>query len=459
MGGSMTAPPRLGWTTAAASFGFALVQLDVTVVNVALPAMSEALKSSITGLQWVVDAYALAFAALLLTAGFLGDRFGARKIYLAGLALFAIASLGCGLAPAAPVLIAARCIQGLAAAAMLPCSLTLINHAAPDPSQGANAVGWWTAAGSIAIALGPIAGGLLLGIASWRSIFLVNLPVCAVGALLTWRVPETKRKSDEDHRELDLSGQVLAAIALAAITGAVIEAKPLGFGLPLMGLAVTGLAATLLFARNEARSRTPMLPLGLFSDRKFSTAIVFGIVVNLTLYGAIFVFSLYLQRVLNYSAVTTGLAYLPLTATLFFANILSGRSVAQAGPRMPMTVGATIDAVGFLALLLAGERSSYWLLLPAFVLIPAGMGFGVPAMTTVVLSSVEKSKSGIASAVLNAARQAGGAIGVALFGALAGEGREHVVAALHRSGLIAAALLVSAAILAALMITKSRPPL
>jgi DHA2 family methylenomycin A resistance protein-like MFS transporter len=438
---------RFWWTTLAASFGFALVQLDVTIVNVALPAIAKALDSDIAGLQWVVDAYALAFAALLLTAGFLGDRFGARKIYLLGFALFAAASLACGVAPNAWTLIVARTLQGVGAAAILPCSLILINHSARDDRLRATAIGWWTAAGSVAIAVGPIASGLLLGIASWRSIFLINLPVCLAGALLTWHVPETKRDNATAQR-LDLPGQAFAIIALAGITGAVIEAKPLGVGPVVLGIGLAGIAAALAFVVTEARSDAPMLPLTLFHNRGFSAATVYGIIVNLTLYGVIFVLSLYLQRVLGYSPVATGLAYLPLTAVLFVANLVSGKWVGKIGSRLPMILGVVIAAAGFGTLLLAQNDSPYWLLLPAFILIPAGVGLGVPAMTTSVLASVEKKRSGIASAVLNAARQAGGAIGVALFGTLAGDANDHVVAGLHTASLIAAGLLLSAGLLA-----------
>jgi DHA2 family methylenomycin A resistance protein-like MFS transporter len=438
----------VGWTVAAAGFGFALVQLDVTIVNVALPDIAKALGTDVAGLQWVIDAYALTFAAFLLTAGFLGDRLGARKIYLIGFGIFAVASLACGLAANALVLIAARVIQGLGAAAMLPCSLALINHATGhDKALRAKAVGWWTAAGSIAIAAGPIIGGLLIGAASWRSIFLVNMPVVVAGALLTFRVEETAVKTGSNS--FDLPGQILGVVALAAITGAVIEAKPLGFASPtVLGLAIAGLIAAIVFIRVEAKSPSPMLPLSLFRNASFSWAVVYGVVVNLTYYGIVFVLSLYLQRVLGYSAIRAGVAYLPLTATFFAANIVSGWWVGKWGSRGPMIVGALIDAIGFALLLLLVANSSYWLMLPAFALMPTGMGLGVPAMTTAVLASVESEVSGIASGVLNAARQAGGAIGVALFGSFAGDGAEHVVSGLHMSALTSIAMLGAAAVIA-----------
>jgi DHA2 family methylenomycin A resistance protein-like MFS transporter len=439
----------LARTTFAASFGFGLVQLDVTIVNVALPTIAQALGTSTAGLQWVVDAYALAFAALLLTGGYLGDRFGARRVYLIGLALFAVASFGCGLATAAPGLILGRIAQGLGAAAMLPTSLALINHAAEGhPQRRAQAIGWWTAAGSITIAAGPILGGLLLGAANWRAIFLVNLPICAMGARLAWRMAETPAATA--RHGFDWIGQILGVAALACLTGAVIEARPLGPAHPLVvALALTGLLAGTLFVRHERRTSAPMLPPALFRSAAFNSAVAYGALVNLTYYGAVFVLSLYLQRALGYSPVAAGLAFLPLTATFFAVNVLSGWWVGRAGSRAPMTVGALIDAAGFALLaLIAGAGTPYWQLAVAFVLIPGGMGLGVPAMTTAVLASVARERSGTASAVLNAARQAAGAVGVAVFGGLAGETPAHVVTGLRTSALLAVAMLLMAAALA-----------
>ena len=390
----------LRWTVAATSFGFALVQLDVTIVNVALPRIGASLQTGIAGLQWVVDAYALVFAALLLTAGFLGDRYGARKIYLAGLGVFALASLACGLAPDASLLIAGRVMQGVGAAAMLPASLTLLNHAAGhDARLRAQAVGWWTAAGSITIAAGPIVGGLILAVASWRMIFLVNLPVCLVGAFLTLRVPETERSSGS--RGFDFTGQILGIVALAALVGAVIEAKPLGFGdLRVAALAGLGIAAGIGFVVAEAKVRDPMLPLKLFRAPGFAVCVVYGMAANLTYYGIVFVLSLYLQKALHYSPAQAGLAFLPLTATFFVVNVLSGTLVGRFGSRLPMVVGALVDALGFALLLQLDGGSSFLALLAPFMLMPAGMGTGVPAMTTAVLAGVDKALSGVASATL-----------------------------------------------------------
>jgi DHA2 family methylenomycin A resistance protein-like MFS transporter len=331
---------------------------------------------------------------------------------------------------------------------MLPCSLALLNHAtAHEHAVRARAVGWWTASGAIAIAAGPIIGGLLMSFTSWRSIFFVNVPICVVGAWLTWRVPETERKAHDGR--FDLRGQVLAILALTGLTMMVIEAKPLGWTHPLV-LACAGVALLTapLFVWAESRSAAPMLPLRFFKAPGFSVAVTYGVIVNLTYYGIVFLLSLYLQRVHGYSALRTGLAYLPLTATFFGVNIFSGWLVGRTGARLPMVLGALIDAAGFGLLLLLDAGSPYLLMLPAFALLPSGMGLGVPAMTTTVLSAVEKQASGTASGVLNAARQAAGAIGVALFGSLAGNSNDMVVHGLHQSAWIALVMLVLAAVLA-----------
>ncbi|MGN6578461.1 MAG: MFS transporter [Bordetella sp.] len=450
-------PASIITTTIAASFGFGIIQLDVTIVNVALPTIAQELGTAVDGLQWVVDAYALIFAALLLSGGYIGDRWGAKRSYIGGIVVFALASLVCGFSSDVSLLVAGRMLQGLGAAVMLPCSLALINHAAStQPERRAMAVAWWTAVGGITVAAGPILGGLLIGVTSWRSIFLVNLPICVIAVLLTLRCEETPRPPI--RRGFDVVGQLLGIIALSAIIGAVIEAKPLGFENPFVGAcALTGVAAAIAFVRWEARMQAPMLPLSLFKSRIFCGAVGFGSLANFTYYGAVFVLSLYLQRVLGYTPALSGIAFLPLTATFLFVNIISGWWVGRVGSRAPMTIGALIDAVGFLLLtLVATATTPYWQLAVAFVMIPGGMGLGVPAMTTAVLANVERARSGVAAAVLNAARQAAGAIGVALFGALAGDEPNHIVTGLKASTTIGAASMVVAAAIAAATITSRK---
>jgi len=318
----------------------------------------------------------------------------------------------------------------------------------------ARAVGLWTAAGGVTIAAGPLIGGLLIAAGSWRTIFLVNLPICAAGAWLTAHVDETERASHAAH--LDGTGQALAIMALAGFTGSVIEMRPLGLLHPVViGGFILALAAGAAFVRCEARSRAPMVPLRFFRLPGFASAVGFGILANLTYYGIVFVLSLYLQRVLGYSALAAGLAYLPLTATFIVSNVASGWLAGRVGTRGPMIAGALVGAGGFALLLGLGPHTPYMRMLPGFALIPLGMGLAVPAMTTTVLSTVDKSASGIAAAVLNAARQAGGAVGVALFGAFAGNG--HLVSGLHAGVLTAASAMLAAAGLATWGIRNRQP--
>jgi DHA2 family methylenomycin A resistance protein-like MFS transporter len=405
----------------AASFAFIIVQLDVTIVNVALPAIGQELGAGLSALQWVVDAYTLGFAVFLLSAGALGDRFGARRVFLAGFALFALASLACAMAPGPLALNLARAAQGIGAALLVPSSLAILNAAyAHDRVQLAKAIAWWTAAGGVSIAAGPVLGGLLMSLAGWRSIFWVNIPICVLGFWLTLRAVPALRGRDP-ARAFDLAGQVLAIVALTAFIAAVIEFNSLGIASPLLqGAFLAALVAGALFIRSQARSAAPMLPLGLFRYAGFSGAVMFGVLVNFAYYGVIFVLSFYLQKVRGFSVLHAGLVFLPLTGTFIFSNIASGRMQARYGQRLPMIVGGLIGAAGYALLAVFGisDHASFLQMLPGLALIPGGMGLAVPAMTTSILSAVDRSQAGTASAVLNTARQLGGAMGVAVFGAL-----------------------------------------
>jgi len=447
MTSSRSKRPPAGWIIAAASFGFMVVQLDVTIVNVALPAMARDLGGGVAGLQWVVDAYTLAFAVLLLSAGVLGDLFGARRVYLAGFGLFAAASAACGLAPNASALIAARAVQGAAAALMVPNSLVVLNYATGhDDKLRARAVGIWTAASGMSIGVGPVIGGLLLTSFGWRSIFWVNLPICLAGAALTLAFAPATPRRDEEPR-LDLAGQGLAILALLGLVGGVIEARPLGMGSPIVvGAGLLFVVAAIGFVAVEHRSRAPMLPLHFFRNAGFDAAVGFGVAVNLSYYGVLFVLALYLQGAHGWSPLEAGLAILPLTLTFIVSNLVSGWLIGHFGSRLPMVIGGLIGAVGYGLLVTLTAKSPFLVMQPVFLLIPFGMGLGVPAMTTAILAGVDRAWSGTASAVLNAARQAAGAMGVAIFGALASNGQ--AVRGLHASGLISAALLVFGAGLA-----------
>lgn len=450
--------PALMRIVGTVSVGFVVTQLDVTIVNIALARIAADLHANIARLQWIVDAYTLAFAVLMLSGGVLGDRYGARRMYAVGLVVFALASLACGLAANPALLIAARALQGAGAAAMLPNSLALLNEACRhERSLRARAVGFWTAAGAISIAAGPVAGGLLIAAFGWRSIFLVNLPLCAAGlaATLAW-IPAKPRDADANTaapqrpRSLDVRGQLFAVVALTAFTGAVIEWRPLGFThWAIWGGLLLAVAAGVGFVAQEARTADPMLPLAMLRNRTFSAAVLFGICVNLTYYGTVFVLALFLQHARGQTPLQAGLTFIPLTGGFLISNIASGHVVARFGTRLPMIGGALVAGLGYALLIPVDAGTPLAALLAAFLLIPSGMGLAVPAMTTTVLSAVEPARAGTASALLNTARQAGGAVGVAAFGALTGGGAaREVVSGLHGDAAISAAILFIAAWLA-----------
>ncbi|MTW00881.1 MFS transporter [Pseudoduganella ginsengisoli] len=437
----------------ACSFAFVIVQLDVTIVNVALPRIAAELHAHVAQLQWVVDAYTLGFAVFLLSAGVLGDKSGSRRAFLAGFALFTAASVACALAPTAMGLNLARAIQGVGAALLVPSSLAILNAAyGHDKPLLAKAVGWWTAAGGVSIAAGPVLGAALLEWMGWRSIFWVNVPLCLAGFWLTVRSVKDGGRRDP-QRAFDWPGQILAVLGLTAFVGAVIEVHALGLQHPLVwGAFVLAGAACALFVVVESRSAAPMLPLSLFASGAFSRAVMFGVLVNFAYYGVVFIFSLYLQQLRGMGAMQAGFVFLPLTGTFILSNLASGKVVARHGTRLPMMLGALIAATGYGWLALAGIAADAPVaaMVPGLVLIPAGMGLAVPPMTTSILSAVEPRLAGTASAVLNAARQVGGALGVAVYGALAASPvAAEALAGTRHAVLVSCVLLLAAGAMAA----------
>jgi DHA2 family methylenomycin A resistance protein-like MFS transporter len=405
-------------TLTAAGLGFVVVLLDVSAVNVALETLRTELHTDMVGLQWVVNAYTLVFASLLLSAGALGDRFGARRIFVAGLLVFTLASLACGLAPTLAALIAARLVQGLGAALLVPASLAMLQQAYPDQAERSRAVGWWGAAGGIALAAGPVLGGILVNYSGWRSIFLINLPIGAVALALAMQRGATQASANANPpRGLDLPGQMLAILALAALASALTGAGRLGWLHPLtIGQLFASAGATAAFIRTEAHQQAPMLPLALFRNPVFSVMTLSGVIVNFAYYGLVFVFSRFFQSIQHFSAQQTGLAFLPMTAVLVFVNVLAGRLLARCGPRALMLSGLALAGLGYA--LLSGVRadSGYSLLGVPMLLAGSGVALTVPTMTNAILSAVDTGRSGIASGILNAARQTGGMLGVAVFG-------------------------------------------
>ena len=427
----------------ATALGFGVVQLDVTVVNVAMQPIGAALGGSTTALQWIVNAYTLALASLILSAGAWGDRIGAKRVFVGGFAMFTFASAACGLAPSLGLLIAARVAQGIGAAVLIPCSLTLLTHSHPG-AERARAVGIWAACASLALSAGPLVGGVLIEAVGWRAIFFINAPLGVLGIALTLRyAAETPRTP----RRIDLPGQTLAIVALCALAASTITGGQDGFTAPLVlvgyGVAVVALVG---FLRVEVHSREPMLPLPLFRSRTFATTSAVGLLVNVAIYGLIFVLSLYFQTVRGASVLATGMAFLPMTAAVFVGNLLAGRIVRASGVRPALAGSAVLIAAALAGLLIVDRSTPFTALVAQLVLLGFGAGVVVPTMTTALLGSVEPTRSGVASGTLNTARQTGSVIGVALFGSLA-NGR--LVPGLRLSLLLSIALALVAAALTA----------
>jgi MFS transporter, DHA2 family, methylenomycin A resistance protein len=404
-------------TVLAASLGFALVQLDVSIVNVALASLGHDFHVGTALVAWIVDAYAIAFACTLLSGGALGDRIGAKRAFIAGFIVFGVASVGCALAPSIEFLIGMRVLQGIGASTLVPCSLALITHAVGDDAkQRAKAISLWTAVASGSLAAGPVVGGALIATLGWRAIFAINIPLCAVAIWLTLKLTE---ETEPRPGRFDLAGQVLSAVTLLAATTCIIEAGAVGFGAPIVQIAcAVSVLGAVAFLTAESRISDPMVPLGFFRSRTFSAAVGVGLAINAGLYGTLFMLALYLQHSRSYTPLEVGFAFVPLAIALATSNVIAGPVMSRFGLRRPMIAGLCIALIGFALLFLSGAHTPYWELLPAIVIIPSGIGMAVPSMTSALLGEIPKERSGIASGVLNTVRQAAGALGVAVAAAL-----------------------------------------
>jgi DHA2 family methylenomycin A resistance protein-like MFS transporter len=430
-------------TLAAMSLGYGVVQLDVTIVNTALNSIGSALGGGVSELQWVVSTYTIAFASFILTAGALGDRIGAKKVFMAGFTVFTAASLACALAPTSVFLIAARAVQGLGAAILVPNSLALLSHAYPDDKERGRAVGTWAAGASLALTAGPLVGGGLIVLFGWRSIFLVNLPIGLVGLWLTWRYATDTTRT---QHELDLPGQAAAIGLLGILAGAIIEGGRVGWSnIWVLAGFVAFAALTALFLLQERRARQPMLPLSLFAHRMFALASGVGLLVNVAFYGLIFVLSLYFQQIDGWSPLATGLAFVPMMGAVLPVNLVAPRLTERFGAPAVIAAGALIAAAGCLALLGIARDTSYWAICAQLLAMGGGLGMLVPPLTSTLLGSVEKSRSGVAAGVLNSTRQTGSVLGVALFGSLIGQSHAFLFGA-HAALMISALLLIGAAV-------------
>jgi MFS transporter, DHA2 family, methylenomycin A resistance protein len=430
-----------------------MVILDTMVVNVAVPSMGHDLRAGVSALQWVVAGYTVMFAGLLLSAGTLGDRVGPKRILEAGLAVFTAASAACAFAPDAGFLIAARLVQGAGAALTVPASLALLAACYPDARDRAHAFGLWGGIAGVAAASGPVVGGLLIAGFGWRSVFAVNLPFGVLGLVGTARyLPDVPGQ----RRRADIPGQLLGIAALGALATALIEAGSLGWtAVPVLaGFAVTAVATT-AFIITERRSPSPVLPLSVLRNRGFSTGSAVGLLINLGFYGQLFVATLYFQDLRGYSALITGLALLPEGAMASAGSVLSGRIMARTGPHVPMVGGLALGAAGLLGWLVAGQHTPYAVLVVPLIATGLGMSLTMPAATVAVLGSAPPGRAGLASGVINTARQMGGAIGVALLGSLVAH-RAGFTGGMRISMLVAAASFGAACIVAASQVMNER---
>ncbi|MFJ9558838.1 MFS transporter [Streptomyces fuscichromogenes] len=431
---------------AAALLGTFLMTLDALIVNVALPAIGHGLGGGITGLQWVVDGYTLMFAALLLSAGSVADKVGARRAFGAGLAVFVAASAICGLAPNLAVLVAARLVQGAGAAVIVPASLALIREAFPDSARRTRAVSVWAMAGSAGAAAGPVAGGLLSQ-ADWRLIFFVNVPVGLAALLLLARTARSPRRP----APFDWTGQIAAIVAIGALTYAAIEAGAAGFGQPRV-LAAFALAVVAgpVFLVSQTRGAHPMVPPELLRSRTMRVAAAAGFAINVGFYGVIFLFSLYLQQSRGLSALAAGLTFVPMTVLTAFISRASAWLALKCGPRVPVVTGLLVMSTGLAVLSLSPVSVPVWALVALIVPVGAGGSLALPSVTAVLLDRVPAERAGTASGVLNASRQLGGGLAVAAFGALvahAGSFHEGL-----RTSLLTAAFLILPATAASLLL-------
>jgi EmrB/QacA subfamily drug resistance transporter len=415
------ASPQGKWILLTTILGSSMALLDSTVVNVALPRIGRDLDADLAALQWTVNAYMLTLAGLILLGGSLGDRYGRRKVFVVGVVWFAAASLLCGLAPNAEVLIAARALQGVGGALLTPGSLALI-QASFHPDDRGRAVGLWSGFGGVGAAIGPFVGGWLVDGPGWRWVFLLNVPLALVCVPVALRhVPESG--DGRTHTRFDVLGAVLAAVALALVTYALIEARAATVAVALA--AVAGLVAAVAFVYVEKRRADPMMPPDIFASRQFTAVNLVTLCVYAALGGFFFLAALQLQVVVGYSALGAGVALLPTTVLMLLLSARSGELGERIGPRVPLTVGPLLAAAGMLLMLRVGPGASYaWDVLPALLVLGLGLVTLVAPLTATVLGSVSTARAGLASGINNAAARAAGLIAVAALPLLTGMGEE-----------------------------------
>jgi EmrB/QacA subfamily drug resistance transporter len=408
---------RKWWTLAAVSFGLFMIMLDNTIVNVALPTIQRSLDLKISELEWVVTGYALTFGALMLTGGKLADLLGRRRIFVVGLVIFTASSLACGLADGATMLIAARVVQGLGAALMNPATLSIIVATFPARQRG-TAIGIWAGVSALALAIGPLLGGIITERISWNWIFFINIPVGVLGIVAALLFIDESRDTSQEQRP-DVPGLVTSTVGLFSLSYALIEANTYGWTSVRILLAF-GIAAVslVLFVLLERHQRLPMLDLALFRNRGFAGANAVMLLVGLAMFGVFFYVSLYVQQVLGYSAIEAGASFLPWTVLIILLAPQAGRLSDRFGARPFVAGGMVVIAASMFFFSRLGADESFWSLLPGMLLGGVGTAATMAPVTAAAMTAVRPEKAGVGSAVLNSMRQVGGSLGIALMGAI-----------------------------------------
>ncbi|MER6048132.1 MFS transporter [Streptomyces sp. NPDC001793] len=421
-----------------------LITLDVTIVNVSLPAIGRTFDANTSELQWVVDAYTLVFASLMLSSGSLTDRLGSRRVFAAGLTIFLIGSILCGLSPTVIALLVSRAIQGVGAAAALPASLSLLRECVEDPQERARAIALWAAGGTISLAAGPILSGVLTSSLGWQTIFFVNIPFALLGL---WGLRSLPRSTGH-YAKFDVSGQILAVIALASLTFAIIEVGETGVSSPqvLTGIAVFVVSA-FWFLYVERRKETVVVPVDLASDRIFLGCLGVGTILNITNFGILFILALYFQDVRHTSALTAGMLFVPMMVTIGLGNLNVGRVTKRFGTRATIVAGLFIEAIGFAMFIATSSTEPLWVPVLSTIPVAIGVGIAAPPMMATLVGGVPPERVGLASGALNSSRQMGSVMGVAIFGLLITTAGG-VVNAIRFASVMSVILLVVMAILA-----------
>jgi EmrB/QacA subfamily drug resistance transporter len=444
------------WTLGAVSVGLFVIMLDNTVVNVALPSIRRSLGISLEGLEWVVAGYALTFAAFLLTGGKLADYFGRRLIFMLGLAVFTGASLACGLAPNGGFLIGARVVQGLGGALMNPATLSIITATFPPRERG-KAIGIWAGVSAMALAIGPLVGGLLTEHVNWNWIFFINVPIGIAGLLAIPVFIEESRDQSADQR-LDLPGLVSSAVGLFSLTYAFIEANNYGWtSARILGAFVVALIALVSFVLLERHQRAPMLDLSLFRNRTFGGANASMLFVGLAMFGTFFFVSLYMQNVLRYSPVEAGASFLPMTILIIVLAPRMGGLSDRFGSRWLVGGGMTLLAVMLFYYTQLGAHESFWVLAPGLLIGGSGMAMTMTPVTAAAMSAVAVDKAGVGSAVLNSSRQVGGSLGIAVMGAIVASKTDYLTG-FHDALRVGSLLCLVGAVVAVTAIRKIEHP-